>query len=81
MSIFLGGLAPRFSGATQSNPRFSPGAFGGRYIVLFFLPTDDGPRQSALSSPSGCSNSTTMLCVCRIQIGAEASSPVLEVVR
>ena len=49
MSIFLGGLAPRFSGATQSNPRFSPGAFGGRYIVLFFLPTDDWPRQSALS--------------------------------
>ncbi len=47
MTITLGALAPRFVCATTSNPRYTSGAFGGRYILLAFLPTDTAERQRA----------------------------------
>ena len=47
MSIYPGALAPRFVGATVSNPRYPSAAFGGRYVLLAFLPTDSIAREAA----------------------------------
>ena len=49
MSIVVGALAPRFVCATTSNPRFVSASFGGRYVLLGFLPTEPGARRGALS--------------------------------
>jgi peroxiredoxin len=38
MSIHIGALAPRFVCPTVTNPRFQSAAFGGRYVILAFLP-------------------------------------------
>lgn len=48
MSIVVGALAPRFVCPTTSNPRYTSAAFGGRYILLAFLPTDLEGRRAAL---------------------------------
>ena len=48
MAIIVGALAPRFVCPTTSNPRFVSAAFGGRYILLGFLPTDGEARREAL---------------------------------
>ena len=45
MTITVGALAPRFVCATTSNPRYTSAAFGGRYVLLAFLPTDTAERQ------------------------------------
>ncbi len=50
MSITLGGLAPRFTAATVANPRFSSAAFGGRYVLLAFLPTEGAARTQAMDA-------------------------------
>ncbi|HQT52302.1 MAG TPA: hypothetical protein PKX06_02315 [Phenylobacterium sp.] len=49
MSIVVGALAPRFVCATTTNPRYTSAAFGGRYVLLAFLPTDLEGRRAALS--------------------------------
>ncbi|MDP3869113.1 2OG-Fe(II) oxygenase [Phenylobacterium sp.] len=49
MSIVVGALAPRFVCATTTNPRYTSAAFGGRYVLLAFLPTDPEGRRAALS--------------------------------
>ncbi|MBP7815890.1 MAG: 2OG-Fe(II) oxygenase [Phenylobacterium sp.] len=48
MAITVGALAPRFVCATTSNPRYTSAAFGGRYVLLAFLPTDIEGRRAAL---------------------------------
>lgn len=48
MAIYPGALAPRFVGATVSNPRYPSAAFGGRYVLLAFLPMDPVARELAL---------------------------------
>ncbi|MDP3855317.1 2OG-Fe(II) oxygenase [Phenylobacterium sp.] len=50
MTITIGALAPRFAGATPSNPQFAPGAFGGRYVLLAFLPRRGPEEQAALAA-------------------------------
>lgn len=50
MSITSGALAPRFVAPTTSNPRYTSAAFGGRYILLGFLPSDADGRRRALSA-------------------------------
>ncbi|MDO8799679.1 2OG-Fe(II) oxygenase [Phenylobacterium sp.] len=50
MSIVVGALAPRFVCATTSNPRYTSAAFGGRYVLLAFLPTDLAGRRAALGA-------------------------------
>ena len=53
MSILVGALAPRFVCPTTSNPRYTSAAFGGRYVLLAFLPTDLAGRRAALAAISG----------------------------
>ena len=48
MAIVVGALAPRFVCPTTSNPRYTSAAFGGRYVLLAFLPTDMEGRRAAL---------------------------------
>jgi predicted 2-oxoglutarate/Fe(II)-dependent dioxygenase YbiX len=48
MAIVVGALAPRFVCPTTSNPRFVSASFGGRYILLGFLPTGAEARRGAL---------------------------------
>ena len=48
MTIVVGALAPRFVCATTTNPRYTSAAFGGRYVLLAFLPTDVEGRRAAL---------------------------------
>ncbi len=48
ISIVVGALAPRFVCPTTSNPRYTSAAFGGRYVLLAFLPTDPAGRRAAL---------------------------------
>ena len=48
MTIYPGALAPRFVGATTSSPRYTSAAFGGRYVILAFLPMDPVRREAAL---------------------------------
>jgi predicted 2-oxoglutarate/Fe(II)-dependent dioxygenase YbiX len=50
MSIPVGGLAPRFTAATVTNPRFPSAGFGGRYVLLAFLPATAEARQGALGA-------------------------------
>lgn len=50
MTINIGALAPRFAGATPSNPQFAPGAFGGRYVLMAFLPRRGAEEQVALAA-------------------------------
>ena len=47
--MVMGALAPRFVCPTTSNPRYTSAAFGGRYILLGFLPTDEAGRRQALA--------------------------------
>ena len=49
-SIHIGGLAPRFTAPTVTNPRFPSASFGARYVLLAFLPTGQGARQPALGA-------------------------------
>jgi len=49
MSLHIGGLAPRFTAPTASNPRYPSAAFGARYVVLAFLPTGLEGRQATLA--------------------------------
>ena len=53
MTIVVGALAPRFVCATTSNPRFVSAAFGGRYILLGFLPAGAEARREALGHLGG----------------------------
>ena len=50
MSIQIGGLAPRFTAPTVSNPRFPSAAFGGRYVLLAFMPAEYEASQAALGA-------------------------------
>ncbi len=50
MSIHVGALAPRFVAPTVSNPRFQSGAFGGRYVLIAFLPLESQARRVALDA-------------------------------
>lgn len=49
MSIYPGALAPRFVCPTVSNPRYPSAAFGGRYVLLAFLPEEAAAFQTALA--------------------------------
>ncbi len=50
MSLTLGGLAPRFTAATVTNPRFPSASFGGRYVLLAFLPLEAEARRQAFEA-------------------------------
>ena len=50
MSIQIGGLAPRFTAPTVSNPRFPSASFGGRYVLLAFIPTGHEDGEAALGA-------------------------------
>lgn len=48
MPLQPGEPAPWFRGVTPSNPEFTFDSVAGRYVLLAFLPKDDGPRLAAL---------------------------------
>lgn len=50
MSIHVGALAPRFVAPTVSNPQFKSAAFGGRYVLIAFLPLEREARRAALDA-------------------------------
>ena len=54
MSLTLGGLAPRFTAATVTNPRFPSASFGGRYVLLAFLPLEAEARRRAFEAFGAC---------------------------
>jgi predicted 2-oxoglutarate/Fe(II)-dependent dioxygenase YbiX len=50
MPLSPGDPVPWFRGATPSNPEFTFDSVAGRYILLAFLPLDEGARHAALSA-------------------------------
>lgn len=49
MSIHSGALTPRFVCATTSNPRYPSAAFGGRYVLMAFLPEPAAAADAAMA--------------------------------
>ncbi len=49
MSIHVGALAPRFVAPTVSNPRYHSSTFGGRYVLMVFLPLGREARGRTLA--------------------------------
>jgi peroxiredoxin len=50
MPLKPGEPAPWFRGSTPSNPEFTFDSVAGRYVLLAFLPRQDGPRHEALKA-------------------------------
>jgi len=53
MPLKPGEAAPWFRAATPSNPEYHFDTVAGRYVLLLFLPREDGPRGAALKALAG----------------------------